>query len=681
MSRSGKTHAAARLAALALFACAALAIFNLPRQDLPAGWLLAWTAPAALFGCMRHHTNRPWLRACAAALAQIVAFLVAMRYLGALSQPAILACTILPPLAFVTVRRRDADAALGLFLSFCVLLVGIILGGTHLELLVAYGVCACISLRSESHLTVLAISSSKRSRTNPAMAMRPVLLTGFAVAIPCLFIAFATDRILAAIPSPLGHTPTSGAPKTARSEISQPGLDNAFDLDSGDLLTNLAGQRLLQASTRDGSPMPTDLYLRSGFFATAHLDRWELGQLRLMRASPNSPAEDRQLQEGMRGVPEQWLEIKRFAGARNFVFVPPTATTLRAVPGLQWDPIRMWLRQDRQAERSDYQVTYQDLLEPGPRDKIDPAAEQLDLLQLPIEFRGVTHRRYLNLLEQWDATGPPWHIAQRIATGLAGHCLYERTKPIGPYKHALDNFLFSEIDRRGYCMHFASAAALMLRLRGVPCRIGVGLYGGNRVDDQTRVYGSQHAHAWVEIPLEGRGYVVFDPTPPDERGQRMTRQLDDAQDDTSEDVAADTASGQFWSGLVAFVMQPWFLALILLVAIAATMWPGNSARPSQHITLPRSIRTARRVLVRILRSLAESGHLRERGQTLEQFSAVLANRGRLAADVATAFRTYQEVRFGGLEYDASREGKLLSGLEAAMATTPWLPNEDDQSSI
>ena len=76
-------------------------------------------------------------------------------------------------------------------------------------------------------------------------------------------------------------------------------------LDSGDLLTNLAGQRLLQASTRDGSPMPTDLYLRSGFFATAHLDRWELGQLRLMRASPNSPAEDRQLQEGMRGVPEQ----------------------------------------------------------------------------------------------------------------------------------------------------------------------------------------------------------------------------------------------------------------------------------------------------------------------------------------------------------------------------------------
>ena len=57
----------------------------------------------------------------------------------------------------------------------------------------------------------------------------------------------------------------------------------------------------------------------------------------------------------------------------------------------------------------------------------------------------------------------------------------------------------------------------MLRMLSVPCRIGVGLYGGVPTDRaDTRSYGSQHAHAWVEIPLQGRGWVIFDPTPPAE---------------------------------------------------------------------------------------------------------------------------------------------------------------------
>ena len=97
-------------AALALLACGALAIANLPHSDLPLGWLVAWTAPATFFGCLRRRPQRPWLRAVAASATQIIAFALALKYAGSLSQPAILACTISPPLACVIVRRRDADA-------------------------------------------------------------------------------------------------------------------------------------------------------------------------------------------------------------------------------------------------------------------------------------------------------------------------------------------------------------------------------------------------------------------------------------------------------------------------------------------------------------------------------------------------------------------------------------------
>ncbi|MDN3495122.1 DUF3488 and transglutaminase-like domain-containing protein, partial [Planococcus sp. APC 4015] len=71
--------------------------------------------------------------------------------------------------------------------------------------------------------------------------------------------------------------------------------------------------------------------------------------------------------------------------------------------------------------------------------------------------------------------------------------------------------------RSGYCIHYASAFALMARTLDMPSRIVVGYLPGSatleRIDDQT-VYSvsSSLLHAWPEVYFEGVGWVGFEPT-------------------------------------------------------------------------------------------------------------------------------------------------------------------------
>jgi hypothetical protein len=73
-------------------------------------------------------------------------------------------------------------------------------------------------------------------------------------------------------------------------------------------------------------------------------------------------------------------------------------------------------------------------------------------------------------------------------------------------------FLFEK--HRGYCEYFASAAALLLRLQGVPARYvtGYNVTEDSRAGDHYVVRESD-AHAWIDAWLPGRGWVEQDPTP------------------------------------------------------------------------------------------------------------------------------------------------------------------------
>lgn len=76
---------------------------------------------------------------------------------------------------------------------------------------------------------------------------------------------------------------------------------------------------------------------------------------------------------------------------------------------------------------------------------------------------------------------------------------------------SVDTTLFDS--RRGFCGHFASAFASMMRAAGVPARVVTGYLGGewNPVGGYLIVRQSE-AHAWTEIWLDGRGWTRVDPT-------------------------------------------------------------------------------------------------------------------------------------------------------------------------
>lgn len=95
----------------------------------------------------------------------------------------------------------------------------------------------------------------------------------------------------------------------------------------------------------------------------------------------------------------------------------------------------------------------------------------------------------------------------------------------------LDTFLISK--RRGFCEHYAAAAANLLRLGGIPSRVIIGFRGGEwNPWLRTITVRDADAHAWVEAWDAGaREWLRFDPTDfvsPD-FANRIAREMDATQ--------------------------------------------------------------------------------------------------------------------------------------------------------
>lgn len=78
-------------------------------------------------------------------------------------------------------------------------------------------------------------------------------------------------------------------------------------------------------------------------------------------------------------------------------------------------------------------------------------------------------------------------------------------------RDSVDDFIFGT--KRGFCEHFSSAFAYLMRAAGVPARVVTGYQGGeiNPVDGYVAVRQAD-AHAWVEVWLAAHGWARVDPT-------------------------------------------------------------------------------------------------------------------------------------------------------------------------
>lgn len=145
-------------------------------------------------------------------------------------------------------------------------------------------------------------------------------------------------------------------------------------------------------------------------------------------------------------------------------------------------------------------------------------------LDVPAELEGTLRdlldeglqQVYAQTVTSWQPSideyaGNPAGAASMVALVLDGLCQYDPETPAAPAGADPVEYFLTE-SRRGYCMHFASAAVLMLREMGVPARYVSGYTAETRPG--WRVDVPDHAaHAWVEVYVDGYGWHPVEVTP------------------------------------------------------------------------------------------------------------------------------------------------------------------------
>ncbi len=149
-------------------------------------------------------------------------------------------------------------------------------------------------------------------------------------------------------------------------------------------------------------------------------------------------------------------------------------------------------------------------LESAPSYRLDPVLPQAlrDLaLRLPDGF----NPRARALAEGWRAEDPAPEAIAREALGLFNREFTYTLRPPMLGRDSVDDFLFAT--RAGFCEHFSSAFAFLMRAAGVPARVVLGYHGGwYSATGNYWLVANSDAHAWTEIWIEGRGWVRVDPT-------------------------------------------------------------------------------------------------------------------------------------------------------------------------
>ncbi len=133
-------------------------------------------------------------------------------------------------------------------------------------------------------------------------------------------------------------------------------------------------------------------------------------------------------------------------------------------------------------------------------------------LALDVPEQAIT-RRLRALVTGWQAeNADPAALVDRALRHFNQEPFYYTLfPPLLRSNQPVDEFLFES--RQGYCEHYASSFALLMRLAGVPARLVVGYMGAeyNPVGGHYIVRQSD-AHAWAEVWLDERGWVRVDPT-------------------------------------------------------------------------------------------------------------------------------------------------------------------------
>lgn len=171
---------------------------------------------------------------------------------------------------------------------------------------------------------------------------------------------------------------------------------------------------------------------------------------------------------------------------------------------------------------------------------------------------------------------------------------------------------FLKESKTGYCVHFATAAAALLRAAGIPARYAEGYVAPCGEGTQWVSVPDRNAHAWVEIYAGGQGWIPIEVTPaspdapatysnartpegldtpsppprperPSQQGQTASSQAPSASSDAPSQPLEHSSSPQAGAGPAArkgaSALWPIFLTAALFAALsAASLWLNRSLR-------------------------------------------------------------------------------------------------------
>jgi transglutaminase-like putative cysteine protease len=158
-----------------------------------------------------------------------------------------------------------------------------------------------------------------------------------------------------------------------------------------------------------------------------------------------------------------------------------------------------------------YDVRYLDV-QPTPEQLLAAPAAPADVVERWGHLPDGVPQVLLDTARAQGGEGTAYEQAVRLQAFFRsnGGFQYSTRAPDANSASALADFLQS---RSGYCVHFASAMAVMARALGIPARVAVGFLPGNRLPDDSYQVNIRDAHAWPELFFSGVGWVRFEPTP------------------------------------------------------------------------------------------------------------------------------------------------------------------------
>lgn len=158
---------------------------------------------------------------------------------------------------------------------------------------------------------------------------------------------------------------------------------------------------------------------------------------------------------------------------------------------------------------------------------------------LPPEVTALAKKVTAGTTNAFDAVNAVLTFFTDPANGFS----YSLTTPPGDTGDALTDFLTNRV---GYCEQYAAAMTIMIRSLGIPARVGIGFTQGARQPDGSYLITSNNAHAWVEVPFDDAGWIIFDPTPSvnGQGGLQGFAAGGTSPDETSTDATASTAPTQ-----------------------------------------------------------------------------------------------------------------------------------------